>query len=121
MSRLALDALMSVDEFGSAGPPARLSAALKMYLDDTDSGKPGWTYPEFARSGDPAGEKATVEIEVDRDLWRAFEEEAGRQGVAIDQLAEHAAYYLAAEAEAGRIVLRMVEDGEGSEPAGPDA
>ncbi len=47
---------------------------------------------------------------MDSELWREFEEEAERQGVSVEQLAEHAAFYFAAELDAGRVTQRILDD-----------
>ena len=44
------------------------------------------------------------------DLWKDFEGEATRQAVRVEQLAEHAAFYFAAEVDAGRITQRILDD-----------
>jgi hypothetical protein len=51
-----------------------------------------------------------VEADVDAGLWREFGEEAASQGVTVEQLAEHAAFYVAAEADAGRATTRILAD-----------
>ncbi|MEX2106642.1 MAG: hypothetical protein WD810_07060 [Solirubrobacterales bacterium] len=56
-----------------------------------------------------------LDLDVDGELWRSFEEEATQQEVSIDRLAEHAVLYLAAEIDAGRIVLRMLDQIESVE------
>lgn len=74
-------------------------------------------YPAFAR-GTEAADAAPLDLDVDENLWRSFVEEADRQGVEADRLAEQAAFYLAAEVDAGRIVLRMLEAAEAAEDKG---
>jgi hypothetical protein len=57
-------------------------------------------------------------LEVASDLWSDLEQEALRQGVTVEQMAEHAAFYFAAELDAGRVTQRILDDleaGEGSE------
>jgi len=110
VSRLALDALARVEELGSADTSAKLDSAVKAYLKDRDLGRAGWSYPAFMREAEP-GKGVVIELSVDDDLWRSFEAEAARQEVSVDRLAEQAVYYLAAEVEAGRIVLRMADQG----------
>ncbi|HEX6781202.1 MAG TPA: hypothetical protein VF125_04140 [Solirubrobacterales bacterium] len=56
-----------------------------------------------------------VELDVADDLWLEFGEEAAGQGVTVDQLAEHAAFYFAAEVDAGRVTDRILDDLEATE------
>jgi hypothetical protein len=114
VSALALEALTG----GVGGPsaPLRMESALGFYLADRGSGRPAWPYPGFLRGSEVQGD-VHLALEISADLWAGFQEEATRQGVTVDQLAEHAAFYLAAEMEAGRIAQRILDDpepGEGS-------
>jgi hypothetical protein len=117
VGRLALDALAGIGELGSAQASGRLESAIRVYLGDRDLDRPGWMYPAFAR-GTEAADAAPLDLDVDENLWRSFVEEADRQGVEADRLAEQAAFYLAAEVDAGRIVLRMLEAAEAAEDKG---
>lgn len=112
VSALALEALM--DDAGEETAQLRMESALRAYLADRDSVRPAWPYPGFLR-GSEVQRDVRVEMELAADLWAGFEEEAARQEVTVDQLAEHAAFYLAAELEAGRITQRILEDPEPSE------
>lgn len=111
LSRLAFDGLKGG---GDAPPSVQLESALRCYLGDRDAGRPAWPYPGFLRGSEPPREES-VEI-GDAGLWRELEEEAERQGVSAEQLAEHAAFYFAAELDAGRVTQRILDDlgsGEG--------
>lgn len=108
VGKLALEALASVDELGAAEPSARLRSAVKVYLGDGQLNRPGWRYPDFTRDVE-VGETVPLDVDIDDVLWRSFQEEAARQQVSTDRLAEQAAFYLAAEVDAGRIVLRMLD------------
>jgi hypothetical protein len=113
LSRLALEGLTAGGDEPAA---AALDGALRCYLGDRDSERPAWPYPDFLRGSETEG-GATVELELDAGLWREFEQEAERQGVSVQQLAEHAAFYFAAELDAGRATQRILDDldsGEGS-------
>lgn len=92
--------------------PDRLVQALRLYLGDRGSDRPGWVYPTALPEQDGEVE---LELTVDDDLWRAFEQEAERQDVSVSKLAGHAALYYAAEVDAGRITERILErlNGEG--------
>lgn len=107
LSQFAFEALPSsgID----AGAPARIEGALRRYLADKDASRPAWPYPAFLR-GSETQRDVSIELEVEEDLWRVFGEEAARQGVTVEQLAEHAAFYLAAEVDAGRGPRRILDD-----------
>jgi hypothetical protein len=112
LSRLAFEGLTGGGEMPAAGA---LDGALRFYLADRASARPAWPYPDFLRGSETEGETA-VELELDAGLWREFEQEAERQGVSVQQLAEHAAFYFSAELDAGRLTQRILDDldlGEG--------
>lgn len=107
LSRLAFEAL-------AGGVPAtagsqRMEDALRCYVGDRDTDRPAWPYPDFLRGAEMQTD-FKFEIEVAGELWRAFAEEAERQEVTVAQLAEHAAFYFAAEMDAGRATERILED-----------
>jgi hypothetical protein len=108
ISRLSLEALTGKggDE-ERAGP--RLTSAARFYLSDRDSDRPAWPYPSFLR-GSETQEDVEVPLDVDKGVWRTFEAEAAAQDVSVQQLAEHAAFYLAAEIDAGRVTQRILDD-----------
>jgi hypothetical protein len=107
LSRFACDALGGEDR--NHGVRSEMERAVRCYLSDRGSGRPAWPYPGFLR-GSEAARDVALEIEVDDELWRAFEEESGRQGVSVEKLSEHAAVYFVAEVEAGRITQRILDD-----------
>lgn len=113
LSRLAFEGLQSG---GDAPAPVQLESALRCYLGDRDAGRPAWPYPGFLRGSEVPREKSIVLDDV--DLWRELEEEAESQGVTAEQLAEHAAFYFAAELDAGRITQRILDDLGSDEDAG---
>lgn len=106
-SQFAFEALASGGVDVSA--PVRMEGALRRYVGDRDTGRPAWPYPGFLR-GSETQQDVSIDLEVAADLWRVFGEEAARQGVTVEQLAEHAAFYLAAEIEAGRGTQRILDD-----------
>jgi hypothetical protein len=112
LSELAFDALRRDIAAGEAA--ARMESALRCYLGDSDSAGPAWPYPGFLRGSETPGD-VQVEVEVPTELWRGFEEEAIRQGVTVEQLAEHAVFYFAAELDAGRVTQRILDDLESSD------
>jgi hypothetical protein len=107
LSQFAFEALANSGVDASA--PTRIEGAVRHYLGDRDAGRPAWPYPGFLRGSEPQRD-VSLELEVAADLWRAFGEEAARQGVSVEQLAEHSAFYLAAEIDAGRGTQRILDD-----------
>lgn len=106
LSYLALEGLrMGCD----VAAPAAMEGALRFYLGDREMGRPAWPYPGFLR-GSETEEDARIDLELDADLWREFEEEALGQGVSVEQLAEHAAFYFAAALDTGRVTQRILDD-----------
>jgi hypothetical protein len=115
VSQLAFEALGAGSEPRAEGRgEARMELAIRFYLHDKDQGRPEWLYPAFLR-GSEVSEEVELRLGLDTDLWRVFENEATRQAVSVAQLAEHAAFYLAAELDAGRITQRILDDLESHE------
>lgn len=112
LSELALEALAG--EKDRATVPSRLESAVRCYLRDRGTDSPAWPFPDFLRGSEVQGD-AMVELDVADDLWLEFGEEAASQGVTVDQLAEHAAFYFAAEVDAGRVTNRILDDLEATE------
>lgn len=98
LGELALEALAGEREPG-AGLEARVSRALRFYLDDRDVGRAAWPYPRFLGGQERSGVNRLT-LTLDGDLWAEIEAEAGRQGVTAPQLAEHAVLYYTAELDA---------------------
>jgi hypothetical protein len=114
LSQLALEALMG-DAAGSAAQTSvRMESAVSCYLGDRGADRPAWPYPGFLR-GTETQEDVGVEFDVEGKLWGDFETEASAQGIAVEQLAEHAVFYFAAEVNAGRMTQRILEDLESGE------
>lgn len=109
---LALSEL-AVEALAEKGPDAtgatRLEGALRYYLSDKGAERAAWPFPDFLR-GSETQEQVRIEIDVDAGLWRELGEEATGQGVTVEQLAEHAAFYFAAEVDAGRVTRRILAD-----------
>jgi hypothetical protein len=118
LSRLAFEALCGEPQ-GSAQAPSRTETAIAVYLGDKGTDQPAWPYPGFLR-GSEAREEVGLELDVAPDLWLRFEAEAERQGVPAQQLLEHAAFYFAAELDAGRVTQRILDDLD-AKRAGNDA
>ncbi len=90
----------------------RVARAIRFYLSDpvSGSGRPDWPYPGFLRNGEgTGGEEVELKLSIDDEVWRSFEREADRQGVSTQQLAEHAALYLAADRDAGRATQLILD------------
>jgi hypothetical protein len=106
---------LSLESFGEALPPgspavsASLMQAIRYYLAEQDSGRPGWAYPSFLRAEDD-GKTAEVEVEIDDSTWDEFAREADRQDVSTARLLQHAALYFMADSDSGRLTQRIVED-----------
>jgi len=103
LSQLAFEALgESGQEGGQQRAEAKMEVAIRFYLRDKSASRPEWPYPAFLR-GSEVSQEVALRLGLETGLWRSFETEADRQDVSIAQLAEHAAFYLAAELDAGRI------------------
>lgn len=109
LSKFAFEALAEIDRPGSVDASAKMEGAIRLYLEDRPRARAAWPYPAFLRGTEAKGD-VELELSTDEDLWLSFEEEAGKQDVSVPQLAEHAAFYLAAEVNAGRIIHRMLDD-----------
>lgn len=114
LSRLAVEALVGTGEVPPGRASATLETALRFYLRDRDAGRPAWPYPAFLK-GSEVQEDVELEPAVDDELWNAFEAEARRQDVSAQQLAEHSAFYFAAEIDAGRITQRILDELDASD------
>lgn len=116
LSQLAFEALAGEGPSGSPRAPVRAQSALRVYLGDRDAGQAAWPFPKFLQ-GSETQEDVDLELNVDPDLWLQFEAEAKKQGVSVQQLLEHAAFYFAAELNAGRITQRILDDLDATDAA----
>lgn len=107
LSELAFEAL--VGEESDRPASTTMESALRCYLGDRGTDRPAWPYPGFLRGSEPQRD-VELEFEVSADLWHDFSEEASRQEVTTEQLAEHAAFYFAAELDAGRVTQRILDE-----------
>jgi hypothetical protein len=80
--------------------------AIRYYLTDKDAGRPGWPYPDFI-SGNGSETRRELELTLEASVWDSLAEEAARQGVSPEQLAQHAVLYFVADREAGRVPARI--------------
>lgn len=109
ISGLAFEALQSAETESTAQAASRMAGAVRFYLGDRGTAQPAWPYPSFLRGSETQAD-VPVQFDVEAELWREFETEASTQGVSVDQLAEHAAFYFAAEANAGNLTQRILDD-----------
>jgi hypothetical protein len=107
LGEFAREALTGGKEGAEVVLTTSLVSAIRVYLSDRDSDHPGWPYPGFLPPREGIDE-VKLELDVEDDLWRVFEEEAGRQEISVSRLASHAALYYAAELNAGRLTQRIV-------------
>jgi hypothetical protein len=117
MSQLAFEALARGEQDGLQRAETQIEVAIRFYLGDRDSGQAAWPYPGFLR-GSEVREDVELRLGIDQRLWRQFEAEAARQDVSVQQLAEHAVFYMAAELDAGRITQRILDDLDSDATAG---
>jgi hypothetical protein len=111
LGSLWLEALLPPAAEADADPAAAVRQAVYYYLSDADSGRAGWSHPRFRRAGEEAaGPTIEVPVTVDEGTWRAFADEAERQGVTVEELLRHALLYFAADLDAGRVAARIVAD-----------
>ena len=109
LGEFTLDALAGEGRVEMDCVPARAVRAVRYYLNDSGSGRAEWPCPDFLRDK-PDGGGETVELSVDEGLWDSLEQEAARQGVPAQRLAEHAALYFVADRDAGRVAQRILDD-----------
>lgn len=117
LSRLAFEALAGEERDGDLRVPGTTWSAIRLYLSDKGAGRPAWPYPGFLRQSQTR-EEVDLELEIDPDVWLQFEAEAEKQSVSAQQLLEHAAFYFAAELNAGRITQRILDDLDADEAKG---
>lgn len=111
LGAFASGALSDEPANGADHLPPRLARAMRVYLHDKGTGRPGWHFPGFTRAaGSGSQEKTEVALSLDEELWSAFQSEAAEQGVSSEQLAEHAALYFVAELDSGRLTRRILEE-----------
>jgi hypothetical protein len=118
VSELAFEAI--VGENADASVSVKIDSALRCYLGDRGTDRPAWPYPGFLRGSETQGDQQ-VTFEVDESLWHDFSAEADKQDVTVEQLVEHAAFYFAAELDAGRVTQRILDDFGSTESGGGDS
>ena len=106
LGEFAVEALDGTSARGVEHLRQQTAYAIRYYLTDKDSGRPEWAYPDFLRTEDDS-QKLELTLALDEDLWGSLEEEAERQGVSPELLAQHAVLYFVADREAGRVPQRI--------------
>jgi hypothetical protein len=109
IGEFAYEAISGDEGAPSERIPSRAAQAIRCYLNDKSLSRPGWLYPSRLLDGDQ-GEEVELQLNIDDDLWRSLEDEAEKQHVPPRRLVEHAAFYFAAEVNAGRATRRILED-----------
>lgn len=109
LSEFACSAVSGDGNARGEGVPARVVAAIRCYLNDKGSPGLAWSYPSFLAE-EKGREDVALRLAIDDELWRSVEEEAKRQGVSAEKLVTHAALYVAAEVDAGRVTRRILDD-----------
>jgi len=93
---------------GPSADPGRLASrareAARHYLDDKDSGRPGWRYPRFGWAEPSATDACVLALPAGDPVHAALAREAERQGVMSERLLHHALLYHLADVDAGRAV-----------------
>jgi hypothetical protein len=90
-----------------------LTRAIRYYLAERDSGRPGWPCSRLDGEGDAV--TSTIELDVDQPTWEAFSLEADRQRVSTDRLLQHGALYYLADRDSGRLTQKILDDLEEQE------
>ena len=91
-----------------------LMRAIRYYLAERDSGRPGWPCSSLDAEGE-AVKMTSVELDVDGAAWEAFSQEAERQRVSTDRLLRHGALYYLADRDSGRLTRKILENLEKEE------
>jgi hypothetical protein len=91
-----------------------LMQAIRYYLAERDSSRPGWPCSRLDEDGE-AMEVTSIELDVDGVAWEAFLLEADRQKVSTDRLLRHGALYYLADRDSGRLTQKILENLEKQE------
>ncbi len=86
---------------------AVVRTALVYYLSDRELGRAAWRVPAFLGTAPNRGPE--LQVRLDEETVDALEEEAGRQQVSPERLAEHALMYFLADLDSGRVSDRLGE------------
>jgi len=105
LEEFSQEALRDYAEQHRDSPGAVIRLAALYWLSDRESGRPAWRVPRFQRDAVVVGE--AVRVGLDDDTWQALEDEAVRQGVDAELVAEHAVLYFLADLDSGRVASRI--------------
>jgi hypothetical protein len=104
--------LASLEDASTAGqttPSVLLVQAIRYYLVERDSGRPGWPFSRLCEEGGEVDGMSTIELDVDGPVWESFSLEADRQEASTDQLLQHAALYYLADRDSGHLTQKILE------------
>jgi hypothetical protein len=118
ISEFAIKALEGEEGRGFEHVPGRLARGIRYYLNERNSGRVEWRYPDFRRSREP-GRLVEVPLRIDEGVWSTLEEEAAHQAVTTQQMLDHAALFYAADVNAGRVTKRILDGIEHEGEEGP--
>lgn len=85
-----------------------VSRAAEYYLADRGEQRAAWRVPRFRREAGAPGD-VELELDLDPEVWEELRQESERQGVPVERVVEHAALYLVADLESGRVAPRLFE------------
>lgn len=95
----------------SLSPAGVVKRAAMYFLAERESGRSALKIPRFAREAAGA-EQVELAVALHEADWRALEDEAAKQRVALERLLVHAVLLLIADLDSGRVAVRIVEDEE---------
>jgi hypothetical protein len=81
------------------------------FLAERGRGRSALKVPRFAREASGA-EQVELAVALEEADWRALEDEAAKQRVALERLLVHAVLLLIADLDSGRVAVRIMEDEE---------
>ena len=93
-----------------------LSRAAAYFDAERPTGRAATLAPGFKPGG--RGMPREIRLEVNRDCWERLESEAGRQGVVLERLLEHAALLYLADIDSGRVADRVLGGAESATSRG---
>jgi hypothetical protein len=115
MDDLTLELLEDASTAGRTTKGVLLIRAIRYYLAERDSGRPGWPCSGLDEEGEAAEATSTIELDIDGLAWEEFSLEADRQRVTTDRLLRHGALYYLADRDSGRLTEKILEDLEKQE------
>ncbi len=85
-----------------------LSLAVLYFVSDLGKGRAAAKLPPFKpHSGQDGSESLQATLELDKRTWSAVADHARREGVPVERMVEHAAFYYLADAHSGRLTRRL--------------